>query len=126
VLERVAPGAGERIVGRKIGLTSRAMQEQMGVYEPDYGDLWASRFFPAVRGRAEVPAQLFIQPRLEGELAFLIGKPLAGPGVTLQAVLAATEAVAARGRDRRRTALRTGASGWRIRLLTTPPTAASW
>lgn len=85
---------GERTVGRKIGLTSRAMQEQMGVFEPDYGNLWASRYFPAVRGRAEVPAQLFIQPRLEGELAFLIGKPLAGPGVTLQAVLAATEAVA--------------------------------
>ena len=85
---------GEQIVGRKIGLTSRAMQEQMGVYEPDYGNLWASRSFPAERGRAEVPARLFIQPRIEGELAFLIGKPLAGPGVTLQAVLAATEAVA--------------------------------
>ncbi|WP_448592686.1 2-keto-4-pentenoate hydratase [Thermoflexus hugenholtzii] len=112
---------GERIVGRKIGLTSRAMQEQMGVYEPDYGDLWASRFFPAARGRAEVPAQLFIQPRLEGELAFLIGKPLAGPGVTLQAVLAATEAVALAVEivDSR-------IESWRIRLADTIADNASY
>src|SRR4051812_5608112 len=75
---------GERIVGRKIGLTSFAMQEQLGVSEPDYGSLWASRYFPAQGGRAEIPAELLLQPFLEGELAFLIGKPLAGPGVTLQ------------------------------------------
>ncbi len=84
---------GERIVGRKIGLTSRAMQEQLGVREPDYGSLWASRFFPAAGGRVEVPVDLLVQPRLEGEIAFLIGRRLAGPGVTLQQVLAATEAV---------------------------------
>jgi len=85
---------GERVIGRKIGLTSRAMQEQMGVREPDYGSLWASRFFPARGGRAEIPTEILIQPRVEGEIAFLIGRRLEGPGVTLQQVLAATEAVA--------------------------------
>jgi len=85
---------GERIIGRKIGLTSFAMQEQLGVSEPDYGSLWSSRYFPAQGGRAEIAAELFLQPFLEGELAFLIGRPLAGPGVTLQTALAATEALA--------------------------------
>ena len=86
-------GRGERIIGRKIGLTSFAMQEQLGVSEPDYGSLWSSRYFPARGGRAEIPAEPFLQPFLEGELAFLIGKPLAGPGVTLQTALTATEAL---------------------------------
>jgi 2-keto-4-pentenoate hydratase len=81
-------------MGRKIGLTSRAMQEQMGVSEPDYGDLWASRFFPATRGRAEMPAATFVQPRAEGEFAFLIGRPLPPSDVTAQDVLVATEAIA--------------------------------
>ncbi len=85
---------GERIIGRKIGLTSFAMQEQLGVDEPDYGSLWDSRYFPARGGRAEIPAEPLLQPFLEGELAFLIGRPLAGPGVTLQEALAATEALA--------------------------------
>jgi len=85
---------GERIIGRKIGLTSLAMQEQMGVNEPDYGSLWASRYFPATGGRVEIPVESFLQPRLEGELAFLIGKPLTGTNVTPQEVLAATEALA--------------------------------
>jgi 2-keto-4-pentenoate hydratase len=87
-------GAGERLIGRKIGLTSRAMQEQMGVDEPDYGDLWASRFFPAASGRSEMPASIFVQPRAEGEFAFLIGRPLPASNVTLQEVLMATEAIA--------------------------------
>src|SRR5215210_7864113 len=85
---------GERIIGRKIGLTSFAMQEQLGVSEPDYGSLWASRHFPAQGGRTEIPAEPFLQPFLEGELAFLIGRPLSGPGVTLQQALAATDALA--------------------------------
>ena len=85
---------GERIVGRKIGLTSLAMQEQLGVSEPDYGNLWESRSFPAADGRVEIPFEPFLQPFLEGELAFLIGRPLAGPDVTLQGALAATDAVA--------------------------------
>ncbi len=85
---------GEQIVGRKIGLTSFAIQEQLGVSEPDYGSLWGSRYFPAQGGRAEIPAEPLLQPFLEGELAFLIGRPLSGPDVTLQQALAATDALA--------------------------------
>jgi len=86
--------AGETIVGRKIGLTSAAVQAQMNVGEPDYGTLWASRHLPTVGGRATADASVFVAPRAEGELAFLIGDPPPGPVVTTQQVLAATEAVA--------------------------------
>jgi 2-keto-4-pentenoate hydratase len=85
---------GDRVIGAKIGLTSRAMQQQLGVSTPDFGRLWASRCYPARDGHAEVPAGEFLQPRTEGELAFLLGRPLAGPDVTAQHVLAATEALA--------------------------------
>ena len=85
---------GEKIVGRKIGLTSKAIQQQLGVDEPDYGTLWQSSTCPAAKGCVEIPASDFLQPRIEGEVAFLIGKPLRGPNVTLQDVLAATEACA--------------------------------
>jgi 2-keto-4-pentenoate hydratase len=91
--QRVAEG--ERILGRKIGLTSLAVQEQMGVDEPDYGTLWGSRFFAAAGGRAVAPAELFLQPRIEGELAFLLGEPPSGETIGIHDVLAATEAVAA-------------------------------
>ncbi len=85
---------GEKIVGRKIGLTSKAIQQQLGVDEPDYGTLWQSSYYPAAKGRVEIPASDFLQPRIEGEVAFLMGKPLRGPKVTLRDVLAATEACA--------------------------------
>jgi 2-keto-4-pentenoate hydratase len=85
---------GERIIGRKIGLTSLAIQEQLGVSEPDYGSLWSSRYFPASGGRAEIPFEPLLQPFLEGELAFLMGRPLSGPDVTLEQALAATDALA--------------------------------
>ncbi|TBH15451.1 2-keto-4-pentenoate hydratase [Thermus thermamylovorans] len=84
---------GDRVVGRKIGLTSKAVQEQLGVDQPDFGHLWQSRFL-GVGERGEVPFSLFLQPRVEGELAFLLGRRLEGPHVTPQEVLAATEAVA--------------------------------
>jgi 2-keto-4-pentenoate hydratase len=86
---------GDKVIGRKIGLTSRAMQEQMGVDEPDYGTLWNSRYYPARAGRANLPCSTFVQPRAEGELAFLIGEPLRKHTVTAQDVLATTDAVAA-------------------------------
>jgi 2-keto-4-pentenoate hydratase len=85
--------SGERTAGRKIGLTSVAMQAQLGVSEPDYGVLWASRHVPQAGGRAEVAFEVFLQPRVEGEVAFLLGRPLRGPHVSVQDVLAATEAV---------------------------------
>lgn len=86
---------GERVLGRKIGLTSRAMQEAAGVYEPDFGALWSSRYVEAVDGVTDLPHATFIQPRMEGEIAFLLGKPLRGPGVSIDDVLAATDALAA-------------------------------
>lgn len=85
---------GEKVVGRKIGLTSKAIQEQLGVGEPDYGTLWESSYYPAERGKVSVPASEFLQPRIEGEIAFLIGKPLREPGITPEQVLQATEACA--------------------------------
>lgn len=85
---------GEGILGRKIGLTSLATQRQLGVDEPDYGSLWSSRYFPARGGRAEIPADIFVAPRIEGELAFRLGEGLSGPNVTPEQTLAATEALA--------------------------------
>ena len=85
---------GEKVMGRKIGLTAKAVQEQLGVDQPDYGTLWQSSFHEAKNGSVTVPAADFIAPRIEGEVAFLIGKPLDRPGITPADVLAATEACA--------------------------------
>jgi 2-keto-4-pentenoate hydratase len=85
---------GEKVMGRKIGLTAKAVQEQLGVDQPDYGTLWQSSFFEARGGKVTVPAADFISPRIEGEVAFLFGKTLKGPNVTPQQVLAATDACA--------------------------------
>jgi 2-keto-4-pentenoate hydratase len=85
---------GEKILGRKIGLTAKAVQEQLGVDQPDYGTLWQSSFFEAKNGRVTVPATDFIAPRIEGEVAFLIGKSLNHPNITPADVIAATEACA--------------------------------
>jgi 2-keto-4-pentenoate hydratase len=85
---------GEKIVGRKIGLTSKAIQQQLGVNEPDYGTLWGSSFYQPKNGKVNIFASDFLQPRIEGEIAFLIGKPLREPNITPEQVLAATEACA--------------------------------
>jgi len=85
---------GEKIVGRKIGLTSRAIQTQLGVNEPDYGNLWGSSFYEAKNGKVNIPASDFLQPRIEGEVAFLFGKALHEPNITPEQVLDATEACA--------------------------------
>jgi 2-keto-4-pentenoate hydratase len=86
---------GEEIVGRKIGLTSKAIQQQLGVSEPDYGTLWQSSFYQAEGGRVTIPASEFLQPRIEGEVAFLIGDRLRGPDVSPEQVLATVKAFAA-------------------------------
>lgn len=85
---------GEKIVGRKIGLTAKAVQEQLGVDQPDYGTLWQSSFFEAKNGKVTVPAADFIAPRIEGEVAFLIGKSLNRPNITPADIIDATEACA--------------------------------
>lgn len=85
---------GEKIVGRKIGLTSKAIQTQLGVNEPDYGNLWKSSFYEAKDGRVHIPASEFLQPRIEGEIAFLFCKSLREPNITPEQILDATEACA--------------------------------
>jgi 2-keto-4-pentenoate hydratase len=82
--------AGDRILGRKIGLTSLAMQTQLGVDQPDFGHLLASMAVP--NGGAVAIAEL-IAPRIELEIAFVLRRSLEGPGVTTADVLSATEAV---------------------------------
>jgi 2-keto-4-pentenoate hydratase len=82
--------AGRRVVGKKIGLTSKAMQQLLGVYESDYGHLLDDMV--ALTGE-QIPANKLMQPRCEGEIAFLLKHDLPGPGVTIADVLNATEAV---------------------------------
>jgi 2-oxo-hept-3-ene-1,7-dioate hydratase len=82
--------AGRTIKGRKIGLTSRAMQLSSQIDEPDYAPLMDDMFFA---GGGDIPMDRFIAPRIEVELAFILGKPLQGPGVTLFDVLSATDYV---------------------------------
>jgi 2-oxopent-4-enoate hydratase len=82
--------AGRRIVGRKIGLTSRPMQQMLGVDEPDYGVLLDDMF---VDEGDEVGFDTLLQPRVESEIAFLMGSDLAGPGVTTTGAMAAVAGV---------------------------------
>ena len=82
---------GRRIIGRKIGLTSRAMQSQLGIDIPDSGVLFDDMLFD---DGALVPAGRFIAPRVEAEIAFVMGDDLKGPGVGPEQVLAASESVA--------------------------------
>ncbi len=87
---RMKVARGARIRGRKIGMTSRAMQRAMHIDEPDYGTLLDDMFF---EDGAEIEAASFLDPRVEVELAFVLNRPLAGYDVSVEDVLAATEAV---------------------------------
>jgi 2-oxo-hept-3-ene-1,7-dioate hydratase len=82
---KLAEGAVVR--ARKIGLTSRAMQQAVSITEPDYGVIFDDMFFD---DGGVVPFGRFIRPRVEVELAFILGQPLKGPGVTTLDVLDAT------------------------------------
>jgi 2-oxo-hept-3-ene-1,7-dioate hydratase len=82
--------AGAKVIGHKIGLTSKAMQRSSGINEPDYGVLLDDMMY--VDG-AKIKAADFCVPRIEVELAFVLGKPLKGPGIGLIDVLRATEYV---------------------------------
>lgn len=81
---------GRRIIGRKIGLTSKAMQSALNIDIPDSGVLFDDMSF---ENGGTVPKGRFIQPRIEAELAFVMKAPLAGPGVTPQDVIRATDYV---------------------------------
>ncbi|MFC7392102.1 2-keto-4-pentenoate hydratase [Scopulibacillus cellulosilyticus] len=82
--------AGQRIVGKKIGLTSLPMQQLLGVNEPDYGHLLDGM---VVENGGEIPFGRVMQPKVEGEIAFVLKKDLQGPNVTTLDVLKATDFV---------------------------------
>ena len=83
--------AGHRVVGWKIGLTSRAMQSALNIDIPDSGILFDDMLFET---GATVPAGRYIQPRVEAEIAFVMKSAIGGTDVTREEVLAATDYVA--------------------------------
>lgn len=80
---------GEAIVGKKIGLTSLAMQQALGVDQPDYGHLLTSMDVTAQK--VAIPMEKLFEPKIEGEIAFILKHDLRGPNVTEADVLAATD-----------------------------------
>src|SRR5256885_15854088 len=81
---------GAKLIGHKIGLTSKAMQQSSQIDEPDYGHLLDSML---VADGAKVRHADYCMPRVEPELTFILKQPLKGPGVGLIDVLRATEYV---------------------------------
>ncbi|MHB1808840.1 MAG: 2-keto-4-pentenoate hydratase, partial [Solirubrobacteraceae bacterium] len=81
---------GARTVGHKIGLTSLAVQQQLGVEEPDYGSLLSTM---EIAPGATIERRRYIAPRVELELAFRLSAPLSGTGLTAADVRAATASV---------------------------------
>ena len=82
---------GERVVGKKIGVTSKAVQDMLGVHQPDFGFL-TDRMW--VAGDIGMHANKLIQPRAEAEIAFILRGGLSGPGVTAADVIDATDSIA--------------------------------
>ena len=82
--------SGRRLVGRKIGLTSKAMQQATGITEPDYGVMFDDTVYPS---GADIPTGHFSNVRIEVELAFVLKTPLEGPDATLEDALRATDYV---------------------------------
>lgn len=84
--------AGEKIIGKKIGVTSRAVQTMLNVNRPDFGHLLSGMVY---QDGDTIPMKNLILPRAEGEIAFVLKRDLTGPGVTAADVMAATEGVMA-------------------------------
>jgi 2-oxopent-4-enoate/cis-2-oxohex-4-enoate hydratase len=82
--------AGERIIGKKVGVTSRAVMNMLGVYRPDFGYMLDGMIY---NEGESIDMSTLIQPKAEGEIAFILKRDLMGPGVTNAEVLAATECV---------------------------------
>ena len=82
--------AGEKVIGKKIGVTSQAVMNMLGVHQPDFGQLLDGMVYGE---GAVIPAGKLIQPKAEGEIAFVLRHDLQGPGITAADVLRATEGV---------------------------------
>lgn len=85
-----AAGTADRVIGKKIGVTSQAVMDMLDVRQPDFGHLLASMNLPEGE---PLPMDQLIAPRAEGELGFILSHDLQGPGVTAEQVIAATEYV---------------------------------
>ncbi len=83
---------GERVVGKKIGVTSKPVQDMLGVHQPDFGFLTDRMDVPS-GSVISIAGSGLIQPRAEGEIAFMLKKDLVGPNVTADQVLDATDYV---------------------------------
>ena len=116
-LVRMLLADGDRISGYKVGLTSKPMQQMIGLDSPDYGPVLASTVYPS---GAQVPLRRFIQPRIEAEIAFVLGERLAGPGVSVADASRATAGVAASLEI-----IDSRIVGWRIKLADTVADLAS-
>lgn len=82
--------AGESIVGKKIGVTSKAVQDYLGVFQPDFGQLTSNMVY---ENGASLDLSKLIQPKAEAELAFVLKEDLVGPGITSMDVIRATDYV---------------------------------
>jgi 2-oxopent-4-enoate/cis-2-oxohex-4-enoate hydratase len=89
---KMREGDGERVVGKKIGVTSRAVQDMLGVHQPDFGFLTDRMWLQGET--VDVAAHGLIQPRAEAEIAFFLKEALAGPGIDANDVIDAAESLA--------------------------------
>ena len=83
---------GERVIGKKIGVTSKAVQDMLGVHQPDFGFLTDRMRVDGAE--ISIVSCGLIQPRAEAEIAFILRDSLRGPGVTAEEVIAATQSIA--------------------------------
>lgn len=90
MIERRLQDGSEHVIGKKIGVTSRAVMDMLKVGQPDFGHLTSSMVFG---DGAAIPADSLIAPKAEGEIAFVLKHDLSGPGITNADVLRATEYV---------------------------------
>jgi len=84
--------SGRKVIGKKIGFTSQAMRKQFGINQPDYGNLFDDQIF---QQGSPIQTVNLIDPRIEGEIAFVLKNDIAGPGITIADVCRATYGIMA-------------------------------
>lgn len=83
---------GQKVIGKKIGVTSKAVQDMLNVHQPDFGFLTDTMRVDD-NSRVSMATHQLVQPRAEGEIAFILAQDLQGPGISAADVLAATDYV---------------------------------